>query len=218
MEYWSPEHAMKAYLQTLKLCKDYYTQDGNLGKSRRVEPKCMEYISALAAGIRARLMVEITFCGISPLTIALAVAAKQTGGRVICILHKNEELSEAKTRIADFDIKDSVEFVIGDPCEVIKQYKCIDFAIIDCRIHDHLKVYKIIDMNPSGSVVVVDNFFHRKIGASYGQVVKGIGGVESVILPIGEGMEVTRVGWGKRDGSKRSKRRNIRQLKGGKFY
>jgi hypothetical protein len=35
-------------------------------------------------------MVEITSDGITPLTIALAVAAKQTGGRFVCILHEDD--------------------------------------------------------------------------------------------------------------------------------
>ena len=55
----------------------------------------MEFISALAAGKQAKLMVEVSTEGITPLTIALAVAAKQTGGRFICILV--EDLNKCKT-------------------------------------------------------------------------------------------------------------------------
>ncbi|XP_058097617.1 uncharacterized protein LOC131242769 isoform X2 [Magnolia sinica] len=195
---------------TLLEFKDYYSQDCTIESLRLIEPKCMEYISALAAGNQAHLMVEIASRGISPMTIALAVAAKHTGGQLICILHKQEVLHETTTQIAVCDLEDVVEIVVGDPCEVIKHYKNIDFAIIDCRMDEYLKLFKTIDMNPSGSVVVVNNLFHRKIKPSYAQVVKGRVGIESVTLPIGEGMEVTKIGWSCKHENRASKRSHVK--------
>ncbi|KAL5995484.1 hypothetical protein ACLOJK_025546 [Asimina triloba] len=194
---WSPELAMKAYLHSLQLCRDYFSHECAGGRLQCFEPKSMEYISALAAGNEARLMVEIPSKGISPLTIALAVAAKYTGGRLICILHKQEALGETRPQSAihDHEIEDVIEFVVGDPCEVMKQYKKMDFVMVDGRVEDCLKLLRSIDLNPCGSVVVVSNLFHTKTRPSYAQVVRGRAGIESVTLPVGEGMEVTKVGW-----------------------
>ncbi|XP_059452669.1 uncharacterized protein LOC132183283 [Corylus avellana] len=206
MEYWSPQDAMKAYLHTLRLCKIHNYKDCNGGSSNLIEPKYFEFISALAAGKRARLMVEITSDGITPLTIALAVAAKQTGGRFVCILPEDcVEKNRAGLMGNGDDLEDMVEFVYGNPCKVIKQYVHIDFAVIDCKVNaDHQKLFKSMKLNPSGSIVVVNNLHHRRERISFPEVVKGrIGGVKSVTLPIGQGMELTRIG----SGGKRERRR-----------
>ncbi|KAL5982854.1 hypothetical protein ACLOJK_016932 [Asimina triloba] len=208
---WSPDLAMKAYLHTLKLCKEYCSHDEcEMGSLQRIEPKSMEYISALAAGNEAQLMVEISSKGISPLTVALAVAAKYTCGRLICILDKQEALQDTKHQMAIRELEDAIDFVVGDPCEVIRRYKNINFVIIDSRVDDCLKLLKTIDVNPSGSVVVVNNLFHTKTRPSYAQVVRGKFGIESVTLPIGEGMEVTKVGWRCKHEGRASKRSNVK--------
>lgn len=163
-----------------------------------IEPECMELISALAAGNKAKLMIEITTQGLSSLTIALAVAAKQTGGQVICIVPRFENSKKImENQLKNYenaivDLKKVMRFVIGDPCEVIKHYKKIDFAVIDGKFEDHSRFFKCVDMNSKGSVVVVNSKFCKR---SYGEVVKGNKGAASVVtLPIGEGMELTRIG------------------------
>ncbi|RVW31548.1 hypothetical protein CK203_087935 [Vitis vinifera] len=192
---WSPQDAMKAYLHTLQLCKTHFNdQDCTLGTRNLIQPQCMEFISALAAGNQAKLMVQITSDqGITPLTIALAVAAKHTKARFICILHQLQDIEDCKAQLSCYNLKDVVELVHGDPCEVIMGFKNIDFAVIDCKLEDYLRLFKIIDVNPRGSVVVASNLERRRNGASFGEVVKGRKGVEYVTRSIGEGMELTRI-------------------------
>ncbi|KAL1823493.1 hypothetical protein ACET3Z_010271 [Daucus carota] len=174
----------------------------------------MEFVSALAAGRQAKLIVEITTQGITPLTLALAVAATQTGGHLICIVPYHDK---TKTIIPNhlkqhMELEKVARIVIGDPCEVIKQYKNIDFAVIDGKYEDHLRLFKIIDMMQKGSVVVVNSKVCRK---SFGQVVKGKrGSVESVVsFPFGEGMELTRMGSSNSCGG-----RSCRSGKSRRFY
>lgn len=175
-----------------------------------IEPKTFEFISALAAGKRARLMVEITSDGITPLTIALAVAAKQTGGRFVCILHE-DYAGKKRAGLMGNDLEDMIEFVYGNPCEVIKQYMHIDFAVIDCKVNAELqKLFKTINLNPSGSIVVVNNLHQRRDRISFPEVVKGrISGVKSVTLPTGEGMELTRIGSTRKRKSRRYNRFHV---------
>ncbi|KAL6318385.1 hypothetical protein AAG906_040564 [Vitis piasezkii] len=171
---WSPQDAMKAYLHTLQLCKTHFNdQYCTLGTRNLIQPHWMEFISALAAGNQAKLMVQITSDqGITPLTIALA-------------------------------------FVHGNPCEVIMGFKNIDFAVIDCKFEDYMRLFKIIDMNPRGSIVVVSNLERRRNGASFGEVIKGRKGVECVTRSIGEGMELTRIGLSCKSQKKRYKRFHV---------
>ncbi|KAJ0959784.1 hypothetical protein J5N97_000532 [Dioscorea zingiberensis] len=188
------------YVTRLAKCKD------NCKNSVILEPKSMEFISALAAGNQAKLMVDISSVGISPLTLALAVAAKQTGGLLLCIRSHLQTLQETKTHLENFHLCDVVELKLGNPSEVVKQYENIDFAVVDSRVVEGCSVslFFALDasMNPDGSsVVVVNNIVgshggRGHHGRSYAQVVRGLRrrGVESVILPIGDGMEVIRTG------------------------
>lgn len=150
---WSPLNAMKAYVHTLQLCN----QDCNSNKL--LEPECIEFISALAAGNQARLMLDIASDGLSPSTLALAIAARHTGGRLVCVCRDRdqESLKQTQSQIQNFNLGDVVHFVVGDPCEVIKQYRNIDFAVVDHRIRDCEELLLEIDMNPNGSVVVLSN-------------------------------------------------------------
>ena len=67
--------------------KIQYGQDCTLGTTKLIQPQCMEFLSALAAGNQAKVMVQVLSNeGVNPLTIALAVAAKHCGGRFICFL------------------------------------------------------------------------------------------------------------------------------------
>ncbi|XP_059306302.1 uncharacterized protein LOC132057705 [Lycium ferocissimum] len=80
MACWSAENATKAFLKTM-----------NIGK-RATEPNGAEFISALAAGNNAQVMVVACANVADSTTLALVAAAQQTGGRVICILRGIEEL------------------------------------------------------------------------------------------------------------------------------
>lgn len=170
-------------------------QDCTAGKSTLIQPQCMEFIAALAAGNQAKLMVQVTsHQGINPLTLALAVAAKHTGARFVCILHHLQGIKDCKAQLSCYDLEDAVEFVHGHPCEVIKELKNIDVAVIDCKFGDYLRLFKTIDVNPRGSIAVVSNLPKRKNGVGFGEVIRGRKGVECVTRCIGEGMELTRVG------------------------
>ncbi|XP_034677239.1 uncharacterized protein LOC117907707 [Vitis riparia] len=138
---WSPQDAMKAYLHTLQLSKIQYGQDCTLGTTKLIQPQCMEFLSALAAGNQAKVMVQVLSNeGVNPLTIALAVAAKHCRGRFICFLDQQQDIEDCTAQLSCYDLEDVVEFMHGNPCEVIIQLKNIDFAVIDCKFKDHLRL------------------------------------------------------------------------------
>ncbi|KAL5719103.1 hypothetical protein ACHQM5_011927 [Ranunculus cassubicifolius] len=185
---WSPELATNAYLDTLKLCGYRDRRNNGCNNVKAIESN--EFISALAAGMRAKLIVEVSN-KISPSTIALAAAARQTGGRLVCILPEDKTLAESKQVVKESGLKDLVEFKVGDPKEVLSHYENIDFSLIDCQTDDYTRLLKSLDVNPRKSVVVANNLVggKRGLGGNLGRV-KG----RSVKHPIGEGMEVTMIG------------------------
>nr|GME02496.1 putative S-adenosyl-L-methionine-dependent methyltransferase [Ipomoea batatas] len=173
-----------------------------MGRSKPVEPECMELISALAAGNRAKLMVEVTSGGPTPFTVALAVAAKQTGGRVVCIRPPSSApRRHAEELIPDEGLRGAIEFVEGNPGEVIKKFKRVEFLVVDtvAAVGDggEMEFWENVEVNPSGCVVVATNLLHEAGNRVwFGEMLKKgkMGGVvKCVTLPIGNGVELTKI-------------------------
>uniref|UniRef100_A0A7N0U8R9 Uncharacterized protein n=1 Tax=Kalanchoe fedtschenkoi TaxID=63787 RepID=A0A7N0U8R9_KALFE len=202
-EKWCPQAAMKAYLCTLHLCRESARGGAERSSSRSVvaEPECMEFISALAAGNGARLIVEIA-SKTTPLTVALAVAAKQTGGQMVCILPTQQQVERCKGYISIRypDLKDFIKFASGDPCEAMRSLgdQNVDFAVINGEFGEHLQLLEIMRKH-RGCSIVVERLERSGKGAgggvvsSFGEAVRGREGIESVSLPVSGGMEVTRI-------------------------
>ncbi|XP_057981050.1 uncharacterized protein LOC131166468 [Malania oleifera] len=187
---WSAKSATTAYLDTLKLCNDH-KKDHDPCETQ--EPESNEFISALAAGMSAKLIVEVT-SGVSSSTIALAAAARQTGGRLVCILPETT-LAESKQVIKDSGLKDMVEFSTEDPIDALPNFENIDFSLVDCKTDNYTRLLRLLDVNPKSSVVVANNLVGE--GKGLGGHVRGMKdrvAVRSLKRPIGKGMEITVIG------------------------
>ncbi|CAN6566022.1 unnamed protein product [Malus baccata var. baccata] len=187
---WSAASATNAYFDTLKLCNDRRRQCDSW---KTQEPGSNEFVSALAAGMKAKLIVEVT-SSVSPSTIALAAAAKHTGGKLVCILPEPVP-NESKKIIRDSGLKDLVEFKTGDPFELLLNYENIDFSLVDCKNDEYTRLLKLLDVNPRKSVVVANNLVGERKGleGNLGEKKKRVP-VRSTKHPIGKGMEVTMIG------------------------
>ncbi|XP_022141190.1 uncharacterized protein LOC111011646 [Momordica charantia] len=190
MATWSAENATEAFLNTLKM--------GQKAK----EPDVAEFISAMAAGNNAQLMVvAYERCTDHKIILALAAAAVQTGGRVVCIVPRQEDLHVSQTILSH----DGIEFVVGEAENLIKiHYTDADFVVIDCNLEGHVgilgavrsrsrrrpKPQSQIGGGGGGTVVVGFNALSNNNNDN-----KGCGGWSggTHILPIGEGVVVTRV-------------------------
>ncbi|BBM99142.1 hypothetical protein MPTK1_1g19100 [Marchantia polymorpha subsp. ruderalis] len=186
---WSPDNAARAYLETIRMRK----LDHQRGYTalRHSEPHNTELIAALAAGMNAQLLLEICSSA-APSTIALAAAARQTGGRLICILSDSNALLHAMVAMKELNLAGVVEFIIGDSKEIVRQYTNVDFALVDCKEEDCAVILDRLNLNPTCAVVVADNLFDRSATTAYGNFVKKRPGASSITLPIGKGIEVTR--------------------------
>lgn len=161
--------------------------------SHAQKPESNEFISALAAGMSAKLIVEVT-SEVSPSTIALAAAARQTGGKLICILPESE-LIMSRRKIEDLGLSDMVEFKTGDPAQVLLNYENVDFSLVDSKADDYDRLLETLDLNMKRSVVVTSNLLEG--GKGLGGYLKGVEKttrVRSMTHPIGRGMEVTMIG------------------------
>ena len=151
-----------------------------------------EFLAALAGGIEAKLLVQVTRAA-TPATIALAVAARKTGGRLICVLSESESLLNAMVAMDALGLSTVVEFIVGDAKDVLPQFSGVDFALIDCRREESVELFDLLRLNPSRAVVVAENLFQRSARALYEDKMTNRPGSKSVILPIGKGIEVAKL-------------------------
>lgn len=172
------------------------------------EPHSTEFIAALAAGIEAKLIVEVSPCA-GPSTIALAVAARQTGGRLICILSNSQALLDAMVAMKELGLSRVVEFIIGDAEDILPQYVDVDFALIDCRKEHNVELFEVLQFNSRRAVVVADNLFDRKATAAYVKIIKNRPGARSITLPIGKGIEISRLSCAEEDNERSQQGRRL---------
>ncbi|CAI0404362.1 unnamed protein product [Linum tenue] len=184
---WSAENATNAFLKTLKMVKEQ-------GQRSSKEPESAEFISALAAGNNSQLIVVASATPTATTSFmlsALVTAAHQTGGRVVCI-HRTQHETELSRRALGSRSR-KVGFVTGEAHELLSssaQYSGADFVLIDCHLDNHEGILGAVQQqagsNQNGAVVVGYNAFGSGSWGSDGRW-------RTQLLPIGEGLLVTRM-------------------------
>jgi predicted O-methyltransferase YrrM len=159
-------------------------------RRRNLEPDSAELVTALAAGVRARRILEIGgSSGIS--TIALAAAARQTGGRLVSIEIEPQRQAESKATLTDLGLAEHVDYVLGDAGAVLDRYDGLEFVLIDCEKEDYARFFDLLKLAP-GAIVVADNILSHDLW-DYVRHVRAVPGIQSVTLPVGKGLEVSRL-------------------------
>ncbi|KAL8199691.1 hypothetical protein R6Q57_013259 [Mikania cordata] len=183
MGYWSAENATEAYIKTMKMGK------------RANEPDVAEFISAIAAGNNAQLMVVACAATAGLTTMGLIAASHQTGGRLVCIVKGIEELQSSKQGLDSN--ANHVEFVAGNAQSLLSnEYKSADLVVIDCNLENHEGILEAIqNEREKGTIVLGYNAFWKDSWLWSRS--------NSHLLPIGEGLLLMRVaGKCEKDGRK----------------
>jgi predicted O-methyltransferase YrrM len=183
------ERAAIDALWTVKISQD--ARDLPQAQRRRnLEPDSAELITALAAGARAKRLLEIGgSSGIS--TIALAAAARQTGGRLVSIEIEPARQAESKQTLGDLGLAEHVDYVLGDAGTVLDRYEGLEFVLIDCEKEDYIRFFDQLRLAP-GAIVVADNIVSHDLW-DYVRHVRAVAGIESITIPVGKGLELSRL-------------------------
>ncbi|XP_076953074.1 uncharacterized protein LOC143627061 [Bidens hawaiensis] len=168
MTYWLTENA---YLKSMKM--------GN-------EPDVAEFISAIAAGNNAQLMVVVGAATARSTTLGLVAAADQTGGRVVSIFKETEELHLTKQALGSH--ANRVDFIVGDAQTLLlNNYRNADLVVINCNIEHHEMILEAIQGNGREKSTIVLGFnAHWKDSWQWSRS-------NSHLLPIGEGLLLMRI-------------------------
>lgn len=154
------------------------------------------FMHALAIARRAKRIVEIgTSYGYS--TLFLADAARSTGGRVTTIDLAAAKQAYARGELERAGVADSVDWITGDALEALNHIEGpIDFVLLDAWKEIYIPCFELLlPKLVENAVIVADNMIEpaivRPLASRYRKVVRQIPWMQSVLLPIGQGIELT---------------------------
>jgi predicted O-methyltransferase YrrM len=162
-----------------------------------IGPEAGTLLNMLIKAARAQTILELgTSYGHS--TIFLAEAARVTGGRVISIDVSADKQRYARKQLAAANLESFVELRTGDACDIIVSLpNPLDFILLDLWKDLYISCFDLVYPKLSaGAFLAADNIlypeFTRNDMVAYRRHVRTKPGVESVLLPVGSGIELSR--------------------------
>lgn len=161
-----------------------------------VGPEVGWLLHALIIGRGAKRILELgTSYGYS--TAFLADAARQTGGRVYTMDLAANKQQYARTRLEEAGLAGQVEWMLGDATQMLRSLKGpFDFVLLDLWKNLYVPCLELFygKLAPN-AVIVADNMLFPEIvradAEAYRAAVKSKGDLQSVLLPIGNGIELS---------------------------
>ena len=161
-----------------------------------VGPEVGWLLHALSVGRRARRILELgTSYGYS--TLFLAEAARQTGGKVYTIDLSADKQLHARGQIEAAALGAQVEWLRGDAIALLKTLDGpFDVVLLDLWKDQYVACFELFhEKLADNAVIVADNMLFPEVvradAAAYRAAVKAKRNLQSVLLPIGNGIELS---------------------------
>lgn len=162
-----------------------------------VGPATGQLMNLLVKEAESKVVLEIgTSYGYS--TLWLAEAARETQGRVITLELQSEKQQYAREQMRRAGLADFVDFRHGDAIQSLENLETnVDFVLLDLWKDLYVPCFRLFHpkLNP-GAVVVADNMLFpesaRTHASVYRQHVRSQADMQSILLPVGSGLEVSR--------------------------
>jgi predicted O-methyltransferase YrrM len=201
--------------QIADLLRDYDTRNrselalmGQLGPEetqRRIDefllsvgPSTGQFLNTLIKDSKARNILEIgTSYGYS--TVWLAEAARATGGHVVTLELRPGKREYAKLQLSKVGLGSVVDFRLGDALEILVTLAGpFDFVLLDLWKDLYVTCFDLfLPKLAQDAFVIADNMIQpeaaRKDAQIYRKHLRKTGRFDSVLLPIGSGIEVSRL-------------------------
>lgn len=161
-----------------------------------VGPDTGQVLNAIAGSLTSPSILEIgTSMGYS--TLWLADGARRSGGKVTTIEQLEHKSAYAREQMRAAGLDEYVDFMVGDALTIIESLpQRFDLVLLDLWKDLYVPCLERFypKLNP-GAVVVADNII-RPGGENarlYQEAVRNKPGMRSVLLPVGTGIEVSRL-------------------------
>jgi predicted O-methyltransferase YrrM len=159
------------------------------------------FLNLLIKALQPKLLLELgTSNGYS--TVWLAEAARAIGGRVVTVEAVEKKQAYARAAIAKACLADIVDFRLGDAIEILKTLPGrFDFVLLDIWKDLYIPCLDLFypKLAPS-AVVAADNMIepvaHQAEAADYRRAVRAKPRMQSLLLPLGQGIELSRFAGG----------------------
>jgi len=156
------------------------------------------FLNTLIKGSRAIKILEVgTSYGYS--TNWLAEAAKQTGGHVFTLEIDQNKSDYAKEQLKSAGLDNYVTTIVNDAVEwITKTQYTFDFVLLDIWKELYIPCLEAVKNKlNSGAFLIADNILHpphhKKEADAYRLSIIESGKFNSVLLPIGAGLEVSKL-------------------------
>ena len=158
-----------------------------------MEPDSAKFLSILAISNKANNLVEVG-SGVGYSTLWLAYAASATGGKVVTCEIDPAKAAETRANLSKAGLAAYVEVLVGDAREVLRQYsEPVDLLFIDGEYGQYETYFDVVYKRMKvGSIIVADKVVdHENELADYTTYMQNHPNLESVTVPLGQGMEIT---------------------------
>jgi predicted O-methyltransferase YrrM len=151
----------------------------------------------LATGAQSRRILELgTSYGYS--TVWLAAAARATGGKVLSLELRDFKIEHARQALTRAGLSTRVEFHQGDCLETLKTLPGpFDFVLLDVWKDLDLPCFELVHPKLApGAIIAADNMLLPEVvrpqAEAYRKRVRAAGDLDSVLLDVGNGIEISR--------------------------
>jgi predicted O-methyltransferase YrrM len=162
-----------------------------------VGPATGQLMNLIVKEAKAKTVLEVgSSYGYS--TVWLAEAVRETGGTVISLEIHPEKQKHARDAIEKAGLHGFVDFKLGDARESLQKLtQAIDFVLLDLWNELYIPCFDLfyLKLKP-GALIVADNMIFpesvREDAAAYQKHIRTKPGIQSLLLPVGFGLELSR--------------------------
>lgn len=151
----------------------------------------------LATGAQSRRILELgSSYGYS--TVWLAAAARASGGKVLSLELREFKIEHARQALTRAGLSTRVEFHSGDCLQTLKTLPGpFDFVLLDVWKDAYLPCLELVHPKLApGAVIVADNMLLPEVvrpqAEAYRKRIRELGDMDSVLLDVGNGIEISR--------------------------
>lgn len=158
-----------------------------------LDPDSAKLLSMLAVSKKAKYIVEVG-SGVGYSTLWLAYAVSLTGGKLVTCEIEAAKAAETQDNITQANLSNYVEILTGDAREVLRHYNdAVDLLFIDANAKQYETYFDVVykQMDAGGMIVADDVVTLESDLADYVSYVQNHPNLESVTVPLGDGLEIT---------------------------